>query len=974
MPLKNKAPPGQNGASSPTPSGEVVNRLLHVKDTVNSTLIVQHKKTSNLTNVLSEVEDQIREVTEQTLRNIKSDIEKNKRKVLPGIKRLQDCLKGLSKSENKIKQGDRGGRNADTKKAKRRIKDAQKLIQEFGTRETDYEMTTCLADHITQLCKRLMQLTIKLSTAKLEPIETPRNEKSDTDSEDNFDSKPLERSRTPNHIYEEIDQFQVDDTYLKPNGRSQSLHERSCEVPPLLLRNLSPGNISRLNSVHLFSSESDSSGDDFNSKTFMPFNLEPRSRSPLIRKAKNTQQTPKERKYVRKSRSPKPQNNEYGFERHISPKSEKRKAVLISEHPTEDKHETHFHPSLQAPIDQYIEHMSTSPENQSSHHEIPTSNCLTFTTRSTPKRLLPAIPKPPAEDVFDAAQTRHEEGGTTANYFRTKTNNFQTADDISLTNQRHSERREESSDRGESVDREEMEFRKTVRNARQEIIDRIKNRFHAGGKYISDNSSDERRDDSKTVGAHVNTNAKQKQSEFQSMQNWHSKEMDASGSDTSSVNKASGIYKSKLIHLGDTLPSTSNNSKESIVSSTIKKFETDIWKAELTYFKNARKSKKLRASKTLPHFRSASEPRRSISSLHSRSDFTEIKSPFKNNALKPKNESGYSTLNESDKDKFDDSANESLNNSLLLRSCTENDLNDLVEKECPSSIRRQWSKRRSSSLNARVPRATQAPIKQGHVYEKETSFYIPDHVTRCHAAAINVLDSGNIIILDERHFYIHLFSGDYSHIQELKLYDIPRGCERIDGNKVAIALPYKKRVSIYAEENKHVKFRKDLAIPCQEWILDISFAKGLIYALCKGGHVHVTNEQGNDLNCLSIGMSGRLNVEPLGKSFYIISGRKITKFDINGKSISTKPDIDAYSMLFLENRVYVADRMKHRIRALTNVPDVQDLTEDKIEYPSAICTSKNGNRLYVSQYDESIDVTFARTITVYKLREIVTNV
>jgi len=94
MPLSNKSTPRQSFSPSPTYGGDVINKLLHVKDSINSTLLTQHQHTTQLANLLFEIEEQIRDATELALKNIKTDIEKSKRKITPGIKRLQDCLKG----------------------------------------------------------------------------------------------------------------------------------------------------------------------------------------------------------------------------------------------------------------------------------------------------------------------------------------------------------------------------------------------------------------------------------------------------------------------------------------------------------------------------------------------------------------------------------------------------------------------------------------------------------------------------------------------------------------------------------------------------------------------------------------------------------------------------------------------------------------------------------------------------------------
>ena len=853
----------------------------------------------------------------------------------------------LSKSEGKVKDDDKSVRNADNKKAKRRIKEAQKLLQEIPL-ETDHSVIALLTEHITQLCKRLMQITISISSGKFSEHEKHVNEKSGSDSDDAKRNRSVECGRASTHIYDEIGHV-ADSPYLRPKHRLS--HESDTTPTPPLLANISPRQISRLNSVHLFSSESDSS--DFESNIVVPFNSERRDRSSQTKRSRQADKR-REKKYIRSSRSPKsPVNDDYGFKSHVLSSFEKRKAIVINDNElnhTGDVSESSVqskHPSLQEPINQYLRKMTPPPTMtevlQQHHHD------SAKYIRSTPKRLLPATPKV-TEDAPDGSLPLHR--------------NYQTV--IKSQHKAGSVQHNGSDVTSETVslDSDELEFRNSVRTANKEIIEKLKRRFNSGSSYLSDCSHDDMSD------SHASTDFNTEHREWNNTIPRTSRPMHSADNQLHATHQPQGIFRGKLIQVCDVLPPRPLHRQDSIVSSNIKKFENNIWQTELSDFKaKGRKGHKYNAG---IRFRSTSEPRTSVANLRNQQNIDRTR--ITNNALKPRNESGYSTLTESEKDKSQDSANES-HNSMLLKSCTENDLNELVEQKSTKLIRRQWSQRRSSSLNARVPTSTQKVYKQGPVFELSTTFTVPDHVTRCHAAAMAVLDTGHIVVLDERHFYIHLFeSGTFNHLQELKLYDIPRSCQKIASCQIAIALPYKKVVSVYDIDRNQIKLADTISIQCNEWILDISVAAGCIHALCKTGHIHIVSKTGSELKCLPVGMSGRLFVEPSGKRLYITGGRKVHKFDMDGKLLSTKCDIDTYSMLYLDNRVYVADRLKQRIRPLTDVLDIQDLTESKLEYPSAMCISATGNTLFVSQYDESIDIVNARTVSVFKLKEIVTHV
>ena len=72
---------------------ETLHHLLQTKDSINSRLLVETKRNSDLTNQISVAENQLRELTETALKNLRSEFDKKHKRVNPGIKRLEDSLK-----------------------------------------------------------------------------------------------------------------------------------------------------------------------------------------------------------------------------------------------------------------------------------------------------------------------------------------------------------------------------------------------------------------------------------------------------------------------------------------------------------------------------------------------------------------------------------------------------------------------------------------------------------------------------------------------------------------------------------------------------------------------------------------------------------------------------------------------------------------------------------------------------------------
>lgn len=301
----------------------------------------------------------------------------------------------------------------------------------------------------------------------------------------------------------------------------------------------------------------------------------------------------------------------------------------------------------------------------------------------------------------------------------------------------------------------------------------------------------------------------------------------------------------------------------------------------------------------------------------------------------------------------------------LTKSYTEHDLLNLVSSQSCSSIRKQWTKRRSSSM---APRINYMKPSQGPTYEYWMSFSIPDIPSRCFVSAIIILDNRSIVLLDEMNSCLHLFDQAFKHTDQYRILDLPRGCVKVTGQTVAVAFPYKKCICTYCIQIGAILFKCETSVPCSEWIVDIGFARSVFYVLCKRGDIHILTETGSETNRVSIGMNGLLFIPTTEKRLYVMEKSKISKFSIDGTCMSSKADTEAHSMIIIDNRIYVADRQRHKLVPLSESTDVLNLTEDRIEYPLAICSTSIGDILLVSQFEESMDAVLTRTIKVLKLK------
>ncbi|KAL4238843.1 hypothetical protein ACF0H5_003550 [Mactra antiquata] len=1041
MPQVTKQSQRQVATPSPTP-GDVLNTLLVVKDAVNTALLNEHTRFADLSNILSEVESQVREAFETTIKTLKTEIEKRKRKVVPGIKKLQELLKSLSKSETKCKASEKGYKNAVAKKAKRRIRDTQKYLKEYVTLDSDLNLSSFVMDQITNLCHRLMNVPASAASFKrqMEVCETPLVDNSESDSES---SKSGSRNATPiDHIYNEIDNLQANKShgtlkYPKPEHKIFEVFSdnREARKTRKCKHDQHDGRTNhRLNSVMLFSSDSDS--DERGRRPQRP-TLSTDSGHPSSRDRDYEQLLPQDPEQVFKN---------YKSDSNVINNQQKSALSMANvtdyEIPIPAKHDTLF-----APIATHPEHRSQSSSSQSKTN--------TLLLSATAKRLLPATPKTrsvpdggtipsrknstqsiakPPEEALDMTDSACD-AGSDNNYLATNTVELLAAAETLLNDIQASNDKQDADSNSnikperetptvstlpqdkvehtaliepDYVDIEEIKFRESVRTARREILDRLKNRcpHHEKHSLINEKSTTEpifsssnanKYDNQAPLNTHQGIESRQKTDDikqsttlpkFGSDVNYSRdagsfpsrQDLEYEGhscGDGKQYGGAQGVYKSRLIHTYQSkspVPSidkamggkpSDNDLNNSLVSTAIQKFENVVNTQETRRTTN-RKPKPVTKYALTPKYRSTSEPRTSsrVQPSSSSSGMTSTnrhmsRQSYQNNALLPRLRTNSF---DADNNGFEDTPRS------LSKSSTESDLLKLLENESPSFIRKQWSRRRSTSMTPKIPAPEVKPSTRGPLYEKYTTFTVPNHSTRCHISSIVVLQNDNLILLDETHGYLHLYDQHLKHKDSYRLLDTPKGCVRINECTVAVSFPYKKSICTYSVTMGAILSDREISVPCSAWIVDIAYSRKILYVLCKEGDVHLLSNDGSESSKICLGMSGKLFVPNNGNRLYIMGENKINKFDSEGVLLSSKSEVDTRSMLAIDNTIYVADRRNHKIAPLTNTGDVSRLTSDKLVYPLAMCNSINGKYLYVSQFEESMDIVLTRTIQIFKLK------
>ena len=72
---------------------DTLHQLLQTKDSINSRLLAETKLNSYLTSQISIAENQLRELTENALKNLRTQFDKKRKHAGTGMKRLEDLLK-----------------------------------------------------------------------------------------------------------------------------------------------------------------------------------------------------------------------------------------------------------------------------------------------------------------------------------------------------------------------------------------------------------------------------------------------------------------------------------------------------------------------------------------------------------------------------------------------------------------------------------------------------------------------------------------------------------------------------------------------------------------------------------------------------------------------------------------------------------------------------------------------------------------
>ena len=903
------------------------------------------------------------------------------------------------------------------KKATRRIKDAKRVVQEFLPANSELGTHNYIDHQINLLCHKIRRIPLLLKNNESKNKYNIAIDKSIGSDSDSFgDQKVSPQSK------------------VRRGKRDMSKGKKK-----------NSGHTDTLNGVEIFSSDSDILKEDIVTGQYIPIQVKGRNPKspdnydteeslyavigedsqhnteylmPVDLRTDLREQRSQERTRWRQgiTSSSTPERNNAPFSAYSEEIDHERKHTNTkSLNTNSDIKYIMTRKPLPVPRKERVEEATIKNSSGTAANENSKADLLAYSyvkAKSLPKRLLPSVPKsgggysrPIEHSCRDTSKY-----GLVSEHFNGKVDRSD-IDTVDLAKFPHSNN---TTNEDEIRDIEEMEFKESVQTCRQNIMDRIKERYTLNSSFrrtpspdilvgnfkpnhcfdidhldsyasISDDGVRRKSDlDLKQVGKmsdHLSRSLGSSENRQGSTGNIldNTNIKDDNFATMNDRIKSPNTHWSKLVFVDRYSPKSKNSQAESVSKAKEQAIETAYTVNNVTT-SNQSMSDSL-VSKGIMKFESSVQDNLSSNRYPVPKGFQLKKSPMRPRSISAegvplkttryryRSTSSLYALAPRSREPIISSENSPDTLGFRHLGSVESDLDKLCN-ESKRSIRQEWSQRRSQSLQS-TPKTPEKTTK-GPSFEYHSSFSIPGHdkSERCHISSIVTMPDGQIVVLDQRHRHLYTFDRHHTFRAQCSISEFPGGMVTLAEDKIAIAYPYKSKSGVYCIETEgDIHFQRDIVSPCSQWVNGIGFAKGHLYLLCKGGDVHVITTENTEVRTISVGMNGKILVHPNGRRFYIIGEGRITKFDAEGTMLSSTEHVGAYSLILLNDNLYAIDRQKHMITSVRfGLSEEHDLIGRAVEYPSAVSASATGEQLLVSQFEEGIDILKTRTIHVYKLQ------
>lgn len=307
-----------------------------------------------------------------------------------------------------------------------------------------------------------------------------------------------------------------------------------------------------------------------------------------------------------------------------------------------------------------------------------------------------------------------------------------------------------------------------------------------------------------------------------------------------------------------------------------------------------------------------------------------------------------------------------------------------VQQTSAMSRSQSTSPRLNESLGFNVTNGLRQsrPITDGDKVRRwvmQTSFTSHGISSKRLISGIAMMYDGRIVLVDQEHYCVQLYSKYHKFVAELKLDSRPFDVAVVSDNKVVVSLQSERVLKFILVTGEGLTSVADLGVPCDTVCYGICKGVG-IYSVCCGDEVWILSEEGRVVNRLKSDINGSslfiqaeyIAVDANGSVLYVsdsgsntilaihADGRRLWEFTYQGFKPSGLKCIDSY--------VLVCDHDQHRILMLNK--DGQVIKQSligRLENPRALCFNDAGSQLVVTQMKYDAIVSPPKPIHIYVL-------
>ncbi|KAL4219969.1 hypothetical protein ACF0H5_020380 [Mactra antiquata] len=246
-------------------------------------------------------------------------------------------------------------------------------------------------------------------------------------------------------------------------------------------------------------------------------------------------------------------------------------------------------------------------------------------------------------------------------------------------------------------------------------------------------------------------------------------------------------------------------------------------------------------------------------------------------------------------------------------------------------------------------------------------------------SGIAMLQDDRIILVDQEHYCVQLYSKFYKFVAELKLDSRPFDVDVVSDNKVVVSLQSERVLKFILVSGDGLTCVADLGVPCD--MVCYGVCKGFgFYSVCCGDEVWILSEEGRVVNRLKTDLTGKvlfiqaeyITVDSSGNVLYVsdAGSNKILAIHADGRRLweFTYQGFKPSGVKYLDSYIFVCDIDQHRILMLNHEGRVvKQSVIGRLENPRALSFNENTSTLVVTQMKYDAIVSPPKPIHIFTL-------